>query len=194
MNDLVALAAELDQFIADRGWSGCIIGGIANLRWGEPRLTRDVDATIVTGFGNEARFIRVLLDRFPSRIPDAAAFAQVNRVLLLASDAGIPIDIALGGLPFEEEMVGRATRAELAPNIFVRTVSAEDFVVLKAFAARDRDWLDIAGVAARQRDSLDWEAILVRLQPLVELKEEPEILVRLRAVRRQHERAPSSDV
>jgi hypothetical protein len=187
MRPLVAQAAALDQFITERGWSGCIIGGIANLRWGEPRLTRDVDATIVTGFGTEAPFIAELLNTFRPRIADAAAFAEVHRVVLLLSESGIPLDIALGGLPFEEEMVARATSAELAPGLFMRTVSAEDLVVLKAFADRDRDWIDIAGIAARQGRALDWHAIHQRLGPLVELKDAPEILTRLAAVRRRED-------
>jgi len=185
---LIAQAAALDRFISDRGWSGCIIGGVANLRWGEPRLTRDVDATVFAGFGGEQLYIDTLLAAYHPRIPDAAAFALENRVVLLVSDDGIPLDIALGGLPFEREMIGRATRAELAPGVFVRTVSAEDLIVLKAFAARDRDWVDIAGVAARQGPGLDWEAVFARLEPLVELKEDPDILVRLRALRARESR------
>lgn len=177
------MAAALDRFIADRAWSGCIIGGVANLRWGEPRLTRDVDATIVTGFGTEAPYIEAMLTAFRPRIPNAVAFARENRVLLLESPEGVPLDVALGGLPYEEEMVARATHAELAPGIFVRTVSAEDLVVLKAFADRDRDWVDIAGIIARQGPALDWSAIVTRLRPLVELKEAPEILLRLHAAR-----------
>jgi hypothetical protein len=180
---LVAQAAELDGFITSRGWRGCIIGGIANLRWGEPRLTRDVDATVFTGFGDEARYIEALLAEYQPRVSDAAGFALANRVVLAQSSDGISLDIALGGFPFEEEMVARATRAELAPGIFARTVSAEDLVVLKAFAARDRDWLDVTGIAIRQGKALDWDAIVERLTPLVELKEAPEILVKLRSIR-----------
>ncbi len=188
MRRLVAQAAALDRFITERGWSGCIIGGMANLRWGEPRLTRDVDATIITGFGGEAPYIEALLQEFRPRIADAARFAMENRVVLLLSEDGIPLDIALGGLPFEEEMVARATSVELAPGVFVRTVSAEDLVVLKAFADRDRDWVDIAGIAARQGPALDWDAVVARLGPLVELKEAPEILSKLTAVRANHAR------
>jgi hypothetical protein len=185
MRPLIAQAAALDAFIADQGWSGCIIGGIANLRWGEPRLTRDVDATIIVGFGTEAPFVNTLLAAYSPRIPDAAAFAFENRVLLLQSADGIPLDIALGGLPFEEEMIGRSTRAELAPGVMVRTVSAEDLIVLKAFAARDRDWVDIAGIATRQSTALDWDAVFERLRPLVELKESPAILTKLQSIREQ---------
>jgi hypothetical protein len=65
---LVEHAAALDRSINDCGWSGCIIGGVAILRWGEPRLTRDVDATIATGFGREDEFIVPLLEAFRPRI------------------------------------------------------------------------------------------------------------------------------
>ena len=37
-------------------WKVCIIGGIALLRWGEP-LTRDVDVTLLSGFGREDGFV-----------------------------------------------------------------------------------------------------------------------------------------
>src|SRR2546422_11430062 len=43
--------------------------------WSEARLTRDVDMTLLTGFGNEEQFIRPLLERYPGRVPDAAEFA-----------------------------------------------------------------------------------------------------------------------
>jgi hypothetical protein len=59
------------------------------------------------------------------------------------------------------------------------TCSAEDLVVLKAFANRDKDWLDVSGVILRQGKRLDASLIWAELRPLVELKEEPGILSRL---------------
>ena len=67
-----------------RGWRSCIIGALAVQRWGEPRLTRDVDVSLLTGFGTEAAFIDRLLATFAPRRPDARAFALEYRVLLLA--------------------------------------------------------------------------------------------------------------
>jgi hypothetical protein len=46
------------------------------------------------------------------RIRDAQEFARRNRVVLLQSPAGVPIDIALAALPFEEAMVERSTMFE----------------------------------------------------------------------------------
>ena len=50
MRDLFRLADEIQSFCRDRGWRFCFIGGIALQRWGEPRLTGDIDLTILTGF------------------------------------------------------------------------------------------------------------------------------------------------
>ncbi len=186
MNQLVAQAAELQRVVDARGWRSCIIGGLAVVRWGEPRLTRDVDITLFTGFGAEEPIARALLELFEPRIQDALEFAMVNRVLLLQGSSGVPIDIALAGFPFEEEIIDRASTFEYLPGIALRTASAEDVIVLKAFANRRRDWSDIAGIIARQR-SLDWDVIVARLSPLVELKGESEILIELDRVRAESE-------
>ena len=60
-------------------------------------------------------------------------------------------------------------------------------MVLKAFAGRSKDWMDIENVLVRQGDLLDWDYILKELKPLVELKEAPEALVHLERLRRSVE-------
>ena len=45
MTRLVQVAAELQRFLDSKSWANCIIGGLAVQRWGEPRLTEDVDLT-----------------------------------------------------------------------------------------------------------------------------------------------------
>lgn len=52
-------------------------------------------------------------------------------------------------------------------------------MVLKAFADRLQDWADIDSILSRQRGRLDQELVRRQLQPLVKLKEAPEILLRL---------------
>lgn len=109
MNALIRAAADVQAVCEPHQWRYCFIGGLAALRWGEPRETVDVDVTVITGFGNETAFVSVLARAFQPRIDDAAAFAQVNRVLLLRAASGVGLDIALGGLPFEELAVARST-------------------------------------------------------------------------------------
>ena len=73
MQDLFLLADELQSFCQARGWRFCFIGGIALQRWGEPRLTGDVDLTILTGFGGEAGYIEDLCGAFARAIGRVAA-------------------------------------------------------------------------------------------------------------------------
>ena len=81
MRDLFRLANDIQSFCRERGWKFCFIGGLALQRWGEPRLTGDVDLTILTGFGDETAYIEQLCRAFPGRIADAAEFAERTRVL-----------------------------------------------------------------------------------------------------------------
>ncbi|MBI4625084.1 MAG: hypothetical protein HY736_17930 [Verrucomicrobia bacterium] len=105
-----------------------------------------------------------------------------QRVLRLTGASGMPVDVALGGLPFEESAVARASDFEFAPGAALRVCSAEDLVVMKAFAARPHDWGDIDAVLARHAHILDWNYIYRHLSPLAELKEAPELVTQLRSL------------
>lgn len=183
MIDLFETARQLQFFCDQQGWQSCFIGGIAVQRWGEPRVTRDVDLTLLAGFGSEDRFIVPLLTAFPARIADAAEFARRHRVLLLMTASGVGIDVSLGALPFEESMIRRASPFTFGPGLDIRTCSAEDLVVLKLFASRPLDIRDAEGVVARHLAQIDWAYIEEQLRPLAELKGEPAILDTLARLR-----------
>ncbi len=53
--------ARYQEFCRGEGWRFCFIGRIAVQRWGEPRLTQDVDLTLLTGFGEEGPVLDRLL-------------------------------------------------------------------------------------------------------------------------------------
>lgn len=188
MNEVIRAAAHLEAVCNAKGWRFCFIGGLAVLRWGEPRETVDADATLMTDLDREDAYIAHLLTVFEARIDDAAQFARTRRVLLLRAKSGVGLDIALGSLPFEALVVDRASVFEFPPDVPLRTCSAEDLIVLKAFAAREKDWVDIEGVLLRQAGQLDWSYVRAQLVPLVELKEEPEILDQLERRRMRLER------
>lgn len=184
MNAVIAAAAELQAVCEARGWRFCFIGGLAVLRWGEPRETVDVDLSLLTGFRDEATYVSILLERFEPRVDRPLDFALANRVLLLRAASGVGLDIALGGLPFEESAAERSTLFTFPIDTPLRTCSAEDLIVLKAFADRPKDWMDIDGVIIRQAGRLDWDYVATHLAPLAELKGAPEIVTRLEQRRR----------
>jgi hypothetical protein len=182
MIELFRVASDVENLCRRQGWRFCFIGGVTLQRWGCSRVTQDVDLTLLTGFGDESRFVDVLLQHYSARVQNATEFALRNRVLLLATDSGIGIDVALGALPYEERLIARATPFEFFPDAILTTCSAEDLITLKAFADRPRDWDDIEGIVSRQ-EHLDWHTIESELWQLVELKESPEILDHLRQIR-----------
>jgi len=180
--DLVLAAAKLQKHLDNLGLPNCVIGGLALQAWGEVRLTRDADFTVLTRFVDEEAKVRAILALMAPRRSDALAFGLQNRVLLGFMDGNIPVDIGIGGFDYEEKIVQRSVEAELAPSIQIRVCTAEDLVTMKVFAGRDQDWIDIKGIITRQ-PSLRWSQIEADLLPLLELVEEPERMNRLRAMR-----------
>lgn len=139
-------------------------------------------------FGSEPAAVDSLLGAFAPRIPDAREFALRQRVVLLWSREGVGIAAALGALPFKERCVRRAKGWTVPPGITLRTYCAEDLVVLKAFADRPQEWIDIESVLVRQRRTLDWRMIHEEFQPLLELRGTPEQLDALLKLRNKVER------
>lgn len=157
------------------GLSFCVIGGVALQRWGEPRFTADADISVLVEPGEERRIAEALLSELPARIDDALGFAARTRVVLARSAGNVGIDIVLGGLPFEARVIDRATPWSLGAGESLRTCSAEDLVIMKVFAARDKDWADVTSILERQGGKLDFVLIRQELVPLLDAKGEPDL-------------------
>ncbi len=184
MKTVFEAAQKIQQSFEEHDWQFCFIGGIALQRWARPRLTNDIDLTLLTGFGNEEVFIDTILSEFNPRIENLKEFALKSRVMLLKID-NVGVDISLGGLFFEESAVKRAEKYRFTPKANLRICTAEDLIVFKAFANRLQDWADIQSILIAQ-EKLEWDYVLEQLSPLVELKEEPEILQKLEKLKTKH--------
>ncbi len=185
LTELFEAAHQMQANWEREGLQFCFIGGLAVHHWGEIRMTQDVDATVLTGFGNESVVIEKLWTSLDPRIADATQFAKLNRVVLGQSQNQVPFDVSLSGLPYEEQVISRSRPRLYTDGISLRICEPSDLVVLKAFANRPRDWQDIRGVIIRSGHLLDWGLIETQLTQLAELKEEPEIVCRLDDLRRE---------
>ena len=178
LRELIAAAAGLQSKWEAMDFQFCFIGGLAVQYWGEPRQTNDVDATVWTQFGNERPVIDRLLQDLTGRIENAGQFALVNRVLLVQESSGVDVDVALAAFPYELELIRRAQKQPFRDEQLL-ICGPSDLIILKAFANRPRDWLDIRGIMIRSASQLNWRLIESELEVLATLKEEPEILDRL---------------
>lgn len=154
---------------------GVIIGGVAASLLGRPRLTADVDVVILLSAEQLPVLMEMAMDEgLVPRISDAAEFARRHRVLLLRhQESGIPVDISLGILPFEKEMIERR-QSILAGDLIVPVPRPEDMIILKAIAHRPVDLADIQAIAERHPD-LDREYIRQWIEAFAEVLEVPDL-------------------
>ncbi|HWL95184.1 MAG TPA: nucleotidyl transferase AbiEii/AbiGii toxin family protein, partial [Phycisphaerae bacterium] len=114
-----------------------IIGGVAASLQGEARFTGDIDAVVMTDESKLEEFLKdAKLHGFSPRRADPIGFARANRIVLLVHDAdAMNVDLSLGILPFEQEMIERAVRvSELGMEIPI--AAPEELIAMKVLAFR----------------------------------------------------------
>ncbi|MBN2548281.1 MAG: nucleotidyltransferase [Anaerolineales bacterium] len=165
----------LQNLLSEFNNQGVIIGGIAASLLGAPRYTVDLDAVFLLSTADIPRLIRVAATLgIEPRIANVEAFAQKSRVLLLRHAAsGTGIDLSLGVLPFEIEMVERSQVFEVG-SLMLRLPTPEDLIILKAVAHRAKDLADIQAIAASHPD-LDRSRIRYWVEQFGEVLDLPDL-------------------
>jgi len=176
---LLAPIQALQSLLSRFHERGVIIGGIAASLLGTPRYTVDLDAVFLLSFEDIPGLISEAAQLgIEPRISDAAGFARKSRVLLLRHTAsGTDINLSLGILPFEVEMVERSSMVDVGA-IKLRLPTPEDLIIMKAVAHRPKDMSDIQAIAASHPD-LDLERIHSWLEQFGEALDLPGLWVEI---------------
>lgn len=170
---LQALVA-LSRALAATNAPAMVIGGIAVIARGVPRLTIDVDATIWGADVSLDELFRVLeRHEIVPRITDAEEFARRRQVLLLEHQpSGTPLEISLGWLPFEKEALDRASPVDFGGTT-IPVPQPEDLVIYKAVAWRERDKEDVERLLLLHADRIDLDRVRDLVRQFAEALEEP---------------------
>lgn len=144
---LLAALADLSRWLDDVRAPGMVIGGVAASILGRPRLTQDVDALVLLPESDWTSFLASAEQyHLAPRISDPLAFARRSRMLLLRHlPSTIDVDVAFGGLTFEQEAMERSGTHEVG-GISLRLPRVEDLMVMKGFAHRPKDLEDLRGL------------------------------------------------
>lgn len=134
-----------------------IIGGIANIVWGEPRFTRDIDIKVWVNQEKMEDFIREVKKNFHIMVEDPMSFIQKTMVLPVKIQE-VKVDFIFASLKYEEEALKRI-KIKRINKIKIRVCSPEDLIIHKAISERAKDWEDIQGIILRQK-KLDFRYIL----------------------------------
>ena len=173
--ELSGCLAAVQRLIEALGNRGVVIGGVAVTFLARPRTTLDVDVMFLVELSELPQMIAVAAQNgLVPRIANADQFAQRSRVLLLRHEpTGVDVDIALGLLPFEVEVVERSTRY-VGDGFAVPIPTPEDLIILKAIAHRPIDLADIRAVIDANPD-LDRSRIEQRVKAFAEALDMPEL-------------------
>lgn len=173
---------DLVTWLSSSGVPFVIVGGVAAALQGRPRATRDIDAVIMIEENAWSAFLAdAAAHGFPPRRKNSLEFAAVSRVLLLQhARSGLGIDLSLGAMPFEREMITRASRV-FVEGVHVPLASPEDLIVMKSLAMRPNDITDIVSLVEANKN-INLARVRKTVGMMGEALDEPELLSRLEAV------------
>ncbi|HXK20393.1 MAG TPA: nucleotidyl transferase AbiEii/AbiGii toxin family protein [Polyangiaceae bacterium] len=148
-----------------------VIGGVAASLLGRPRVTKDVDLVVLADEDAWRSLLEAgLRHGVEARIPDALEFARTSRVLLLRHQpTGIEVDLSFAALPFELELIERAS-VRVVRGVSFRVATPEDIVIMKSLALRPRDIADIEAILEAAPE-LDLERVRSTLRAFTEALE-----------------------
>jgi predicted nucleotidyltransferase len=183
---LLAALAACASALRRLGRPAMIIGGIAVIARGVPRQTVDIDATMwAEGLDVDAILPTLAAEGLVPRTADAVSFARERHVLLLRHEpTGTPLELVLAYLPFERSALERADLVDFG-GVRVPTATAEDLIVYKAIAWRDRDRSDVERLLALHGRSIDLERVRAVLREFATALDEPERLEQFEALLRR---------
>lgn len=174
-----ATLGPLIDWLEAENISCLIIGGVAASLLGRPRFTRDVDVLISLEESQWETFIKAG-DRFgfAPRIDNPVAFAHRSRVFLVQHrPTGVDVDIAVAGLPFEEESIEQATWRKVG-KLSLPLPTPENLIIMKAIAHRPQDLADINALV-EANPKLDVRRIRRYVQEFSAALDMPDILADL---------------
>lgn len=179
---------SLQKLISRFSHRGVVIGGIAASVLGQARYTEDLHAMILLSTRDIPQFLEAAKQEgIEPRIENAVDFAKKSRVLLLhhiITDTNI--DISLGILPFELEVIERSSIQEFDDSLQVRLPTPEDLIIMKAIAHRPKDLEDIRTLAVKYTN-LDFARIEFWIKNFAELLEMPELWGQIEKILKQQE-------
>ncbi len=166
-----------------------ILGGLAVMLYGEPRLTLDIDVNVsltrdkIKSFLLAARrcgFIPV-----PSNINLFVKRTGVIPLKFTKGDLRGRCDIIIAENPIEYAALKRAKIKKIG-SLKAKFVTPEDLVIHKITSDRPRDIEDLKGILSRQVGKLDTKYILFWLKKIAKVSNKPDLVTLFKDLLRKY--------
>lgn len=175
--------------VIEADYQGMIIGGMAVIALGYPRVTTDIDATVLASLDDLGSLIeRLQTQGIVPRMDNVLDFARDHHVLLMRHEStGIDIDITVAMLPFEEEAIFHRQVVDFAGvNILIPRV--DDLIIYKMVASRSEDLRDVEELLLRHMDRIDLGRVTRVVSQFAEVLEDPDMVRQLEDLIKQARR------
>lgn len=184
-NPIAPLLAAIDaasRWLESNDVRAAVVGGVAASIHGNPRMTKDVDLVALADLEDCERLVQAAAAHgIEPRSPDVVEFAQTTRVLLLRHAATrVELDVSLGALPFEADLVANS-RPTTVSGVRFRLALPEDIIIMKALALRPRDVADIAAIVGAN-DDLDLDRVRATVEAFSAMLEEGDLVSELNRI------------
>lgn len=175
--------------VINAGYQGMIIGGMAIISLGYPRVTTDIDATILITLDDVTSLVEQLrLHDIVPRIEDVISFASSSHVLLMRHEkSGIDIDISIAMLPFEKEAISNSREIDFA-GVNIRIPRPEDMIIYKMVGFRPEDIRDVEEILLRHFDRVNIKRVKRIVGEFANILERPEMIEELKKLIKKTEK------
>jgi hypothetical protein len=170
-----AATDDLLSILQEGKYEYALVGGLAVVLQGHNRYTQDVDALVWDLDIRLEQFFQAAADRgWRLAKPDGLAEARSDRILFLLTKDGTAVDVFLGFLPFEREIIDRATTLLLHEGVSGLVSTAEDLVIMKLIAGRSQDLYDVVALCDLHPD-IDKDRVARVVSEYAEILDRPDI-------------------
>lgn len=175
MNTLEQAVRSITHFLEARRIPYMLIGGVANLVWGEPRSTLDVDVSVLVEEEGWMYLIKDVAQVFRVIPENPLQFIRETHVLPIETETGVRIDLLWAQLAYEHKAIARASLQEVAGHS-VRVCQPEDLIIHKIVSERPKDREDVRGIVRFQGLRLDRAYLNRVVRELSRALDRPELM------------------
>ena len=178
MNPVSYQLKQISSLLSSIKVDYAVIGGVAVSVYSEPRLTMDIDVSILLAADRLGLFLKAAKRYGLTPIP-----AGINK--FVKATGVIPMgfsknrikgrcDFIIAQNALEYLTIKRA-RSKKLYSVKVKLIRAEDLVIHKAVSDRPRDLEDARGILIRQGDKLDMKYVSYWLKRIAEANHDPQL-------------------
>ena len=164
---IIEVLSALDAALRSVGVRWYLFGAQAAILHGAARLTADIDVTIDLGDRDVEDVLEALRKQgFVPRVEAATEFAGRTGVLpAVHGGSSMAVDLVIAGTGLEQTFFARCETRTIE-GVSIAVASAEDVLVMKILAGREKDLDDAAAIAGAQEGKLDLDYVRATLRDI----------------------------